>query len=203
MKLSILIPTIVGREKQLKQLIAMLSAQTGIANYWMHESADWVNSGRDENVEIITLCDKAIMSIGEKRNKLLKMSHGKYVAFIDDDDSISEDYIELLINATDSGCDCASLKGEITIDGGKPEIFEHSLKYNEWKTNPEGSEIRYERYPNHLSLIRSSIAKQFKFPEKNHGEDHDWSKQIHESGLLKTEYYIPEIIYYYNYISNK
>lgn len=187
MKLSILIPTIKRDETFLSQLIYNLEEQT--------------LSMRDE-VEILIDHDE-YGSIGTKRNNLLKVATGEYTAFIDSDDEIAVNYISLLMKAIDSDCDCASLKGEITINGGAPEIFEHSLKYNEWKTNPEGSEIRYERYPNHLSLIRSSISKQFKFPEKNHGEDHDWSKQIHESGLLKTEYYIPEIIYYYNYISNK
>jgi glycosyltransferase involved in cell wall biosynthesis len=147
--------------------------------------------------------DNGEMSVGAKRNKLLERATGEYLCFCDDDDKVSDNYLELLVKATESGCDCASLKGQITIDGGPPEIFEHSLKYNEWLTNPEGAEIRYERYPNHLNLIKSSIAKKFKFPEKSHGEDHDWSRQIHESGLLKTEHYIPEVIYYYNYISNK
>jgi glycosyltransferase involved in cell wall biosynthesis len=140
-------------------------------------------------------------TIGEKRNMLLERATGEYVCFIDDDDSISRDYVKLLMEAVESGCDCASLKGEITIDGGAPEIFEHSLKYKEWKTT--NNEVKYERYQNHLNLIKSSIAKQFKYPEKNHGEDHDWSKQVYESGLLKTEHYIPSVIYYYKYISNK
>jgi glycosyltransferase involved in cell wall biosynthesis len=147
--------------------------------------------------------DSPIDTIGEKRNRLLDRAAGEYVCFIDDDDSVSTDYIKLLMEAIESECDCASLKGEITIDGGKPEIFEHSLKYKEWKTNPQESEIRYERFPNHLNLCRASIAKQFKYPEKNHGEDYDWSTQVHKSGLLKTEYYIERVIYYYKYISNK
>ena len=61
--------------------------------------------------------------------------------------------------------------------------------------------IRYERYPNHLNCIKASIAKQFKFPEKNHGEDTDWATQIHKSGLLKSEYQIDDVIYYYDWRS--
>jgi len=197
--LSILIPTLVGRERQLKNLLSKFNQES--IDAFPH--CDARIEFKKKPVEIFIAKDDRQITIGMKRNNLLVAAQGKYVAFIDDDDIVSDDYIDLLLNAAEADCDCASLKGEITIDGGKPEIFEHSLKYNEWKTNPEGSEIRYERYPNHLSLIRASIAKQFKFPEINHGEDHDWSKQIHESGLLKNEYYIPEIIYYYNYISNK
>lgn len=157
--------------------------------------------GRD--VEILVEADNGERTIGDKRNELLSRATGDYLCFVDDDDEVPNDYLELLIKAANSGADCASLKGTYYIDGKYDGIFEHSLKYSEWKTNPPGSEVKYERYPNHLNLIRSSIAKQFKYPEKNFGEDFDWSKKIHESGLLKTEYYIPEILYYYKFITNK
>ena len=140
-------------------------------------------------------------SIGTKRNRLLDKAVGEYLCFFDADDLPSDDYVDLLMEGVETGCDCASLRGEITIDGGKPEIFEHSLKYKEWRTTK--NEIKYERYPNHLNMIRADIDKQFQFPETNFGEDHNWSKQIHESKLLKTEHYIPEVIYYYNYVSIK
>lgn len=183
-KISILIPTIEGRELQYNSLINSLKQQYD-----------------GEDVEICTVKDNKEMSIGEKRNRLLASAKGDYLCFIDDDDDISANYVQFLLLAIKSGCDCVSLKGQITIDGGKPEVFEHSIKYKEWKTTE--NEIKYERFPNHLNCIKSNIAKQFKFPEKNFSEDFDWSTALHNSGLLKTEYYIPEIIYYYNYVSNK
>lgn len=186
MKISLLIPTIVGREKEYDLLLSVLSSQYN-----------------GDEVEIVTEKDNRELTIGAKRNKLLSFATGQYVSFIDDDDMVSNNYIEWLLKAVESGCDCASLKGIITFDGEKPAAFEHSLKYKEWKTNDGDEEIKYERYPNHLNLIKASIAKQFKFPEKNHGEDADWSKLLHESGLLKTEFYISDFIYHYNYIIKK
>lgn len=149
--------------------------------------------------------DNTYMTIGQKRNKLLNDADGEYVCFIDDDDEVSPNYISLLMQAIELDCDCASLLGEITFNGKDAALFEHSIKYNEYKTNTRVSEtgITYERYPNHLNMIKASIAKQFKFPEINHGEDTDWATQIHKSGLLKTEYYINEVIYYYKFITNK
>lgn len=186
-KLSILIPTIVGREEMYDALVSKLRKQ-----YSGHE------------VEICTLKDNREMPIGEKRNKLLEMANGEYITAIDDDDDVSDNYMELMFKAIESGRDCASLKGIITTNGATPEVFEHSLKYTCWKTNPDEAEVKYERTPNHLSLVKASIAKQFLFPpEKKHGEDHDWSKAIYESGILKTEYYIDEIFYFYKFISNK
>lgn len=200
-KLSILIPTLADREVLVKKLLANLSSQTGIVNYLLFESVYQMREGRNDLIQILSLTDNKEMSIGEKRNKLLQAAGGECVCFIDDDDEVSENYISLLLEAVDSGCDCASLKGMYSVDGVDDGIFEHSLKYNEWSTT--NNEIKYERYPTPLNMIKASIAKQFTFPDITHGEDHAWSKELHESGLLKTEYYIDEVIYFYRYFSKK
>lgn len=200
-KLSILIPTIVGREDALSRLLNSIDSNgeltnSGLIGYGLNVI---VYGG----VQYVLWKDNREMSVGEKRNKLLEKAAGEYVAFIDDDDIVSENYVKLLLDAAETDCDCANLKGLYSVNGVNDGIFEHSIRYEKWRTNLNGLEVKYERFPTPLNMIKSSIAKQFKFPEKNHGEDHDWSKQIHESSLLKTEHYIPEIIYYYKYISNK
>lgn len=183
--LSVLICTIPSRSSIFEQLIAELYKQAT-------PYIDQVEIRFDSN---------PFDSIGEKRNRLLESATGKYVCFVDDDDSVSIDYIDQLMKAVESGCDCASLKGLYSVDGVADGIFEHSLKYDEWRTT--ANEIKYERYPNHLNAVKSSIAKLFKYPEKNHGEDHDWSTQVHNSDLIKTEYYISEVIYFYRFNSKK
>lgn len=186
MKLSILILTIPSRAAMFGRL------QTELWSQMLPYAGQ---------VELLT--DGGSESIGTKRNRLLEKATGEYVAFIDDDDGISSKYISLLMSAISNDVDCVSLTGIITTDGKDQDVFEHSIKYNEWKTNPKGHGIRYERFPNHLNCVRASIAKQFKYPEKNHGEDFDWSTLLHQSGLLKTECYVPEVLYYYRYVSNK
>lgn len=185
MKLSILIPTIKRDEVLLAELLSALGSQI----------IPYVG-----DVQILINYDE-YESIGTKRNKLLSLATGKYVAHFDSDDKPSFHYIDKLMEAVQSGFDCASLLGRYYVDGVFDGKFEHSLKYNEWKTT--SNEIKYERYPNHLSLIKTELAKQFKFPEINHGEDADWSTQIYKSGLLKTEYEIPEVIYHYYFKTNK
>ncbi len=183
MILSILIPTIKKREMFFNDLMANLLEQIG-------------------NSDVEILVDKSETdSIGTKRNELLRGASGEYLCFFDDDDLPSKDYIGTLLEAIKTNPDCVSLRGIMTTNGSNPEIFEHSLKYKSWKTT--NNKIKYERYPNHLNCIRADIAKQFKFPEVNHGEDYDWSKKLHESGLLKTEYYTDKILYYYKFVTNK
>lgn len=182
MKLSILIPTIKRHDRLFTKLKFELYAQM----------LPYVGQ-----IELLS-DDSEFDSIGEKRNRLLERAQGDWVVFHDADDTPSVSYVRLIMEAIATDCDCTSLRGMYSVDGKEDGIFEHSIKYTEWKTNPPGQEVKYIRTPNHLSPIRASIAKQFKFPETNWGEDHEWSKQIHASGLIKTEHYIPEIIYYYN-----
>lgn len=189
-KLSILIRTTHDRHKMFDNLYDVLFGQAMDA---------------EELCEIIYECDGGEMTKGEKCNLLVKRAIGEYLCFFDDDDLPSDYYIDNILAAIKGGADCSSLMGVITFDGENPEIFEHSLKYSEWKTN-DGSvnpEVKYERYPNHLNAIKSSIAKQFMFPEINHGEDKEWSDAIYKSGLLKTEGYINTVIYNYIYKSIK
>lgn len=154
-------------------------------------------------VQIISNHDDTL-KIGEKRNRLLDCSSAEYICFIDDDDTISSTYIQDIMEGLKSNPDCLSLRGVITWDDANPEIFEHSVRYNSYVTHTlPVNGIKYERYPNHLNVIKASIAKQFKFPEINHGEDTDWATQIKNSGLLKNEVYIDKVLYHYQFIPNK
>jgi len=184
-KLTILIASLHSRTEQFCELIRLLSEQ------------------KTDEVQIISYIDSGENTIGYKRNELMKCAVGEYVCFFDDDDVPSKTYISNLLQGIKSGSDCCSLRGVITWNGDNPEIFEHSIKYNAYTTNVTGEPIKYERYPNHLNAIKTSIAKQFKFPEINHGEDTDFATQIFQSGIIKTEHYIDEVIYHYNFIPNK
>jgi hypothetical protein len=131
-------------------------------------------------------------SIGRKRNSILKRATGKYVCFIDDDDLISPDYISTMLRACEYNTDCIGLSGLVTTNGGNPKFFSHSLKYNKWEEN-NGI---YQRFPNHLNPIKRSIAQMVGFDEtRTHGEDRDFSERVFP--LLKTEYYVPNIVYIY------
>lgn len=193
MLLSILIPTISVRSDLMDQLMRKISLQ-------VHELSKRDGVDFWERVQILR-DPRDKVSIGTKRNDLLSHAEGKYVCFVDDDDEVAEDYVETILTAIQSDPDCLSIRGIMTSDGKNPEVFEHSINYPEWRTtdNP----IKYERYPNHLNVIRKDIAIQFRFPETSFGEDKAWSDQVHQSGLLKTEVYIDKVLYYYIYRSKK
>src|SRR3990167_333771 len=182
--LSILICTHPGREESFTKLVTELGRQ-------LHE----IHLFEYDNIDILS-DDDPHKTIGRKRNDLIARVNTKYFCFIDSDDMISRDYLKKIYAALCARYpDCCSLTGVITWDGENPELFEHSTKYLEYRTNEVTAPIRYERYPNHLNVIKTEIGKQFKFPEINHGEDKAWAYLIHESGLLKTEAKIDGLIY--------
>lgn len=183
MKLSILVPTLPTRRKFLDNLFDQIRQQA-------HPYIGLFETIIDPEIEI---------SIGVKRNNLLAKAQGEYICFIDDDDRIADNYIELVMAGIATNPDCCSLNGIITTDGKDPKPFKHSIDYDSMY---ERDGIYY-RPPNHLNTVRASIAKQMVFPDWQRSEDSNYCFQLQASGLLKVEYKIPETIYFYDYISDK
>jgi glycosyltransferase involved in cell wall biosynthesis len=173
-KLSILICSLVGREVSLKKLLNLLEPQ------------------KTDDIEIIVDIDNKEVTTGAKRNRLLKKATGEYIAFIDDDDLVSNDYIFKILNAIESKPDCCGMEGLITFKKQNiTRTFIHSIKYNSWFTKDEV----YYRCPNHLSPVKRILALKAMFPDLTISEDIEYSKRL--LPFLKTEVYIKNPIYFY------
>lgn len=172
-KLSILICSLQERQEKLNRLMEVLKPQI------------------NDEVEVIIKSDSRQMSIGTKRNSLLNEAKGEYIAFIDDDDVVSADYVNKILSAIESKPDCCGIQGTITFQGRCPRTFIHSLEYANWF---EKDNIYY-RCPNHLNPVKRELALKVGFKEVNFGEDRDYSTRLFP--LLKTEIMISDSIYYY------
>lgn len=174
--LSVLIPSLNKRNEQLELLLSDLEKQVG-----------------DKNVQIVHLSDDGQMSIGQKRTMLLIMAKGEYVTFVDDDDSVSPDYIDKILKALESKPDCCSMTGRITFSDGYSRPFIHSLKYDKWIDDHENKV--YYRPPNHLNVVRKDLALKAGFPMINSGEDRVYSQRLFP--LLNKEEWIEGVLYEY------
>lgn len=183
MKLSILIATMPCRESQFERLFKSIFNQAVLV---------------DGEVTFQILCDDSLSyNIGTKRNKLLQMATGDYIVFIDDDDEISPDYVQLILQAAEISPDCIGINGTISFNGHHERQWFISKEYGYWH---EKNGIYY-RTPNHISPVRREIALQAMFPEISFGEDAEYSKRI--LPLLKTEVVINEPLYKYLYVQHK
>lgn len=177
MTLSLLICTIPARATMLRALKAYLTQQS---------------NGYD--IEILT--DDKPGTIGAKRQRLLELSTGDYVTFIDDDDDINPQYIKLIFD--NLGADVIGFEGEITTNGRNKKRFTISKEHPYEEKNGV-----YYRYNNHLSPIRRSIAIQIGYKDISFGEDFDYAMRLKESGLIKTEKYIYSPMYFYKFSTYK
>ena len=105
MKLSILTPTIPGREKQLKALNEKLAKQIG-----------------DLPVEHLILSDNRKRSIGEKRQSLVDIANGEYIAFCDDDDDVSDNYVAEILKAIETKADVITFNQKAFYNGLQSEV---------------------------------------------------------------------------------
>ena len=155
--------------------------------------------GLENEIEILYCKDNREYSVGFKRNLLIQQAQGEYTCFVDDDDLVHTNYIKMIYDALEQKPDCVSLIGIITFDGHYPTPFIHSIDYD----NYFFQNGKYYRPPNHLNVIKRSVALQFKFPEINMGEDTDWAMRIARAKVLKTEAKINEPYYFYLFFYNK
>jgi len=174
-------------EKRLSLLIPTLSKRSKLCQ----ELTDELTRQLTTEVEFMLLPDSGQRTIGEKRNALLEAAVGDYIAFIDDDDMISPDYIEKVMTALEADPDCASLTGLIYDGSPSPRTFIHSIEYEGWYSR-DGVDYRY---PNHLNAVRRKYAEKVGFPEISHGEDRAYSDRIQK--YLKKESKIDGVIYHY------
>jgi glycosyltransferase involved in cell wall biosynthesis len=181
-RLSLLIPTLDERRHLFDRLRAELRHQIAAA-------------ALEGTVEVLHLRDDRQQSVGAKRNQLLERAQGEFVAFIDDDDEVSPDYLARIDRAIRERptIDCVGNTGIIIFAGGERRRFVHSLRYREYATR-DGV---YCRPPYHLNPIRRSIARRYRFEEVDYSEDIDWAMRLCRDGALREEVFIDEPIYFY------
>lgn len=179
-KFSILICSLRQREEQLKKLLSVLSPQL------------------TSECEVVLNVDDKQKTVGKKRNELLDQSNGQYVAFVDDDDMVSPDYVSKILTAIQPEPDCCGIEGIYYHSLVKqPQFIYHSIRYDRYYN--QGN--HYYRHPNHLNPVKLSIAKQAGFKDINACEDGDYAIRVRP--MLKTEEYIKGPIYYYYYDAEK
>ena len=109
-KLSILIPSVPSRKTQMIELLDSLENQL-------------LSLGRSNDVEILVFYDNKLRTVGAKRNDLLYLAKGEYLAFIDDDDNVSDSYFKLDFHTIV----CAGLP--VHVSGGRASLYSYSIPY--------------------------------------------------------------------------
>lgn len=178
MKLSILICTVPSR-----------------VNSYLPKMVESLMKQATKDVEILWLGDNKQRTVGNKRNDLLNLSQGDYVAFVDDDDRVTEDYIKYLLLGTDSGADVINFKVSCSVNGGEYRDVIYDARFSKDTNHAD----HYERLPNHLMAVKRDLALKVGFPHKNMSEDADFAMRL--KPLIKKQAFIDKILYYYDFFN--
>lgn len=189
-KLSILTPTIPGREGQLSAL------QEKIHNQLLHAGGSIMFSdhkSRMGDVEHLCLSDNRARSIGAKRQALADIARGEYIAFVDDDDDIADNYVAELLAAIESGADCITFHQRAIYNGLESEVH-FGVKNQDGPFTPGGITTRA---PWHVCAWKREVVAGCLFGESNYGEDLVWCQQARRR--IKTGFHIPKVLHTYRH----
>lgn len=166
-------------------------------------------TGQARAVEILVLLDNYSKTISEKRNDLLKIARGSYVAFLDDDDMVSERYLERVLDAIDahSGVDCISFNQWCSLNGELLSVeFGIGNPHGELWRMPDGQFGPIKRPPYHMCAWRRELAQSEAFNSvyASNGqstEDINWLMRLYPK--VQTEHHIDAALHGYIYDSRQ
>tara|TARA_R110002020_G_scaffold154248_2_gene333802 strand:- start:1812 stop:2390 length:579 start_codon:yes stop_codon:yes gene_type:complete len=175
-KFSILIPTIPPRlSREFPSIVSQLN--------------DQIRGSKE--IEILGLCDNFVWSVGAKRNKLLSLASGKFVAFIDDDDVISGDYIKEIVTTIDANPDIELISFQVKMRADRLIEYEHI------KERVPTGYLECRHNAAHIYAWRREFVAAHKFPDVSFGEDAYWA-----GALLKknpASIHIKKFLYTYEF----
>lgn len=168
--LSILIPTIPSRKEMFQSLVRELDRQAGILAE-AHPTLGYVELRFEDGQPFLN----GGMSIGKKRQTLVKEAQGKYLCFLDDDEDIAPNYVETLVRLCQRNADVVTFRN-LTKTDTYWTIVDLSLNY---QVNDQASpNFIVRRRPFHICPVRSEFAKLYSFEDTNYGEDFNWMEKV-------------------------
>ena len=153
----------------------------------LNKQAEW------KPVELLGLIDNKLMTIGEKKNRLKAMAKWEYIAYVDDDDEISEDYIDELLKAIEYGTDVICF-GMLYIEDNK-EWIPVKLSKDYEHTQATAEQPYFTRQPHHIMCWKKEVAMKEDFENISFFEDTKWAEVMQKH--IKTEYQIDKVLYKY------
>lgn len=190
-QLSTLICSIKGREKLLERLLGVMLYNGDWKHVTDNSASCKIDCYTTHDAEIIVATDDCKISIGEKRNRLVKLSSGLYVSEVDDDDYVELDYQPAIIQQTPTKPDCIVFDAMRYVDNVKDRLVKYGIEYGRDYNTP----TCYFRLPNHLMAYKREIALLVPYAAVSFGEDSKYALDVFKN--IETQLRIDRVLYHY------
>ncbi len=170
---QILIPTIPHRHVRLCGLLQVLDAQMR------------------PDVRVTVYYDNLQASYRSKLQALYDAATADYVSSLADDDSVAPDFIPKVLNAMSEQPDQVGFRVRYTESGIRALPVIHSIRCGGWYQDGAGL------YRDHMyyNPVRRELAQQVRF--RGVACDEEWAEDLRKLGIVKTEEFIDEEVFYY------
>jgi glycosyltransferase involved in cell wall biosynthesis len=158
----------------------------------------------DLPVEHLSFIDNRKRSIGAKRDALLRIARGTFIAYVDDDDTVSPDYVEALVAAIkiaikttmeNKQVDVITFEQFARVDDSHAKIVFGLRQQNQ----PFVPDTEVQRAAWHVCAWRRSVAILSHFPESNYGEDWSFAEPLNR--IARASIHLDKVLHYYHYNS--
>jgi len=178
-KLEILILTLPQRKCFLEQVLRIFDHQCG--------------PGKGASYRVM-MHDPDRMAVGDAKQQLKEASTGEYICFFDDDDLPAPDYVDRIVELLDRDYVGFQVQCYDNFERRKPTF--HSIRYDGWSEDDDG----YYRGISHINPMRRELSLAVRIEgalTDKSGEDYRWAMEMSRQGIVKTEQYIPAVMYHY------
>lgn len=160
--LSVLIPALSSRKERSAALLENLARQS------------------DPRLEVIVFMDNYDYPLGVKRNSMMDRAAGKYLMHCDDDEQLSPHFFKSLLPEMQHDVDAIGYNTSVIFNGCRP--FTVRTIWGAAVEQPRHEAGGYSDIVRpfwHWNLWRTSLVRQFRFPDHSENEDWQWLKQIY------------------------
>lgn len=140
--------------------------------------------------------DNLVLPVGEKYRRLLESSSAEYVCNLEDDDWIAPNYVAQITRGLEQHPDYVGFPVKWTSDGRAMIPVTHSLRYSGWENTPN----ELTRDIVQFNPLRRELANLGQWAASNN-PDSEWADGVRASGLVRSEFWIDEPMYYYQTMS--
>ena len=117
-------------------------------SFFIDRLMDILDPQMTNGAEMLIESDEMQLTVGKKRNNLLNKAKGERIIFVDDDDLVTENYVEKLLEYAKLDFDCVGIGVKFTKNGKDGALYDFSYKKN-INHRVKGQRV-YGRMPNHL-----------------------------------------------------